>query len=167
MPINTIPQKRGGKPFQLTIGKDAGKTKLYFLPELKDALYNQNERIYPLEMYTRFDGVECDGSVESIRTEWYIVRLAENGKPQPETIRPFGTMKTNGQDLYYFVMGLGDAILVSMANGFVRSLMGHNNKPVFATTPIKDEAGNVLVPAGGVIPYTEEELEEAPTYDYA
>jgi len=167
--INNYPEKRGGENYLFNVGKDlaAGKTALsYTMPDTVDPETGLAVKYYPKTLTVGFDDVNCDGNVASLQTVWWKVLIGANGKPILDTRKYWGTMNTSKTDLFYFIAGLGDAILWSMTNGVIRELLGFNDKPLFTTTPIKDTAGNVVVPMGGVIPYSEEQQNEAPTFDY-
>jgi len=167
--INTYPEIRGGENYLFTVGKDlaAGKTNNFFIkPNEVDVLTGQKYKYYPVKLTVGFDEINCDGNVTSIDTEWWRVLIAVNGSPILKTAEKWGNVITSKLDIFYFIAGLGDAIQWSMVNGTIRDLLGFNKLPLFATTPIKDSTGTIIVPAGGVIPYTEEQQNEPPTFDY-
>lgn len=143
---------RGSKTSEINIGvTTTGNSRLYF----EDTEVNEEglkTRWFFKNLYidTTNDGL---GEVNLIRTEWRKATLSPVGNIILGT-ESTEWMITNEADIKSFISMFGFPILMSMANGLVRSVWGFNNLPIFNTTN------------GSVKIYTEEEENSEPTNNY-
>lgn len=154
MAIQQIPITRGGKDYTLFIGiDDAGDSVLYIEQAEADPTTGQPVRFYPDKLTPNFDKSKGKGGMAYIYTEWERGLIGANGDPIPNKDYEKPKMVTNEMDEFGFIAGLGMPIMRSMANGFIRAILGFNALPIFDA-------------AGSVIAYTPEQEAEAPTNDY-
>jgi hypothetical protein len=160
MAVQPIRMKRGGIEKTAQIGTNAeGKSRLNITNTLPDE-HDQQVQIFPKKLVIEFDDTEGLGELCRVETVWKAALVGNNGKIIRSTITDidpdngkFMRMLTNEADKLAFTAMFGNPILMSMLNGFVRSIMGFNDKPVFNAS-------------GQVVTYTEAQENEPATFDY-
>lgn len=154
MATQDISIKRGGKVHNSEIGTTAeAGTRLSITDADLDETHQQGIRKAPIRLIIDFDEGELNGGVVSMQTIWKQAMISNGGKPIHATgVNQY--MTTNQADIAAFVAMFGGPILMSMLNGYVRDVMGFNDKPVFNTQ------------TRAIIQYTPEQEAAAPTNDY-
>lgn len=165
MSVNQITFKRGGTEYTSSIGIQDGKSTLKVVKEEVDERSQQKFRDFPKKIIIDFDDYdECDGGVIKFETIWKHGLVAVSGKVLVSTSTE-EHMYTKESDIGFFLGTLGMPILMSMLNGYIKGVLGFDDKPLFNTGAPFVKNGTT-VPTGGIIPYTPEEEAAPATFQY-
>lgn len=155
MAIQQIPRTYGGKDYIISIGQDEDDDSVLYMDAAEaDVVTGQPVRYYPDKLTVIFDKSKGKGGTAYIYTEWEQGLIGLSGDPIPNKDYYKPNMRTNEPDEKNFIGGFGMPILMSMANGFVRAILGFNNLPPFNPA------------TGAVLTYTAEQEAAEPTNDY-
>lgn len=125
---------RGGKQYTANFGTDAaGNFQLWIDEADLHETTGQPVRHIPELINVVFDQSGGKGTLTTIRTSWRKVLLGNSGRPIPGTGGQ-ESMVTNKTDMADFASMFGAPFQKFMANGLIRSILGHNTQPLFDQT---------------------------------
>ena len=164
--IRTIPFPLGDYNYILYQGTDENNEAVDYIDRVEmDENTSQPIRYFPDVTVIQRDTGKGNGAIAFIKTTYIMCLMGNNGVPIHATGEPLH-MITNKEDIKNFVNLFGLPIMMSGVNGWVRAIMGFNNLPLFVTSAVRDEQGNIIKPVGSVLTYTPEEIALPPTNDY-
>lgn len=122
---------RGNKQYTANYGTDAAGNYQLWIDEadLHDST-QQPVRHIPELINISFSDQTGNGTLSGIKTTWKKQLIGNSGAPIPGT-GATQIMQTNKADKIDFAVMFGEVFQKFIANGLVRSILGHNYQPLF------------------------------------